>query len=172
MHPCEHSTCRFIFSFVTFSFPEWAPCIWPGEQTVKKQGFRGDRARLGSLTLMDQHKREWKRHGERGSSENMWDIFTSLTQYSRWDCSETDVKHTSATVGPIGRELYFFIFMYCCYCSSCVCSSVCAERTTLVSWGPWESETAERPDQDRNKRGKKRRRNVYKKKKEENIERT
>lgn len=39
--------------------------------------------------------------------------------------------------------MYFCDSFYIC---SCVCASLCAECTTLVSWGPWESETAERPD--------------------------
>lgn len=43
--------------------------------------------------------------------------------------------------------IYIYIFMYFCFfsfyvCSS-VCASLCAECTTRVSWGPWESETAE-----------------------------
>lgn len=37
----------------------------------------------------------------------------------------------------------FIIYVY-----SSVCASMCAECKTLVSWGPWESETAKRPERE------------------------
>lgn len=73
----------------------------------------------------------------------MWDIFTSLTQYSRWDCSETDVKHTSATVGPISRELYFLY--------SCIAAIVLLVFVVLrvLSAQLWLAEGPERVKQQR-----------------------
>lgn len=139
VHPSEYST-------FTFHFPEWAPCIWPREETVKSKASAVTVRGLAPLTLRDLRKLEWKTLGEIGSdSENKWDIFTSLTPniplgITARQMSNMHLLLLRPVVGNCSSLFYIHVFLLF-FCSS-VCASLCAE----LSWGPWESETAERPD--------------------------
>lgn len=155
-----------VFSFCLFnvSLPWVSPLYLAQRRDSEKQGFCGDRMRLGSLTLMERLKRSDRDTGGEATVRT-WGIFSQASHPvfptgPPWDrcqtyicCSHVLWQRIVVSFIYIYTSMYFcllfFSFFFLTLAVLCVCVYELLRRGhNSNSWSPWESETAERPDSE------------------------
>lgn len=135
----------FLFFFFYVSLPWVSPLYLAQRRDSEKQGFCGDRTRLGSLTLMERLKRSDRNTGGEATVRTRWifsqashPVFPHGTAVRQTYICCCHVLWYGIVVSfiYIYTSMYFCLFFFLALAVLCVCMSFCAEGTTLIAEAP------------------------------------